>query len=150
MEIPVMKRRLSTYILLSLVILIAITVIIGFYVWNKPHENIKDAIAVKTNAINLYQSLANDSSRAKLIFVNKVVAVTGKVKRVFENQKKQQVIFLQTNVNDGSVNCTLEEKVENINEGDTLTLKGICIGYSGEDVDMQLPGDVFLIRCYRS
>lgn len=150
MEIPVMKRRLSKYILLSLVILIAITVVIGFYVWNQPHENIKDAIAVKTNAIDLYQSLANDSSRAKLIFVNKVVAVTGKVKRVFENQKKQQVIFLQTNVNDGSVNCTLEQKLENINEGDTLTLKGICIGYSGEDVDMQLPGDVFLIRCYRS
>ncbi|MEO8961208.1 MAG: hypothetical protein ABI325_04960 [Ginsengibacter sp.] len=144
-----MRRRFSKYIFLSLSILIVIAVLIGYGVWNKPHESIKNAVAVEINAVALYHSLAHDSAHAE-IFINKVVAVIGKVKQVYENRQKQQVILLQTNVEGGSVNCTMEENKKGIKAGDILALKGICIGYSGEDNDMQLPGDVFLVRCYRS
>ncbi len=49
---------------------------------------------------------------------------------------------------DASVNCTMEENVNNIKAGDTILIKGICSGYINGDIDMGLPGDVFLIRCY--
>lgn len=133
---------------MSLSILIVLSVMIGYGVWNKPHESIKNAVAVKINAVALYDSLAHES--ATKVFINKVVAVTGKVKQVSENRQRQQVILLKTNVQGGSVNCTMEENIKGIKAGDILALKGICIGYSGEDNDMQLPGDVFLVRCYRS
>lgn len=135
---------------LFLAVLIAIAAMIGYRAWNKPHENIEDAIAIKTNASLLYNSLANDSLNAKSDFINKVVMVSGKVKQVSENQQKQQVILLQTNIADGSVNCTMEENIKNIKIGDSISLKGICMGYTGGDSDMELPGDVFLIRCYRA
>ena len=133
-----------------LAVLIAIAAMIGYRAWNKPHENIEDAIAIKTNASLLYNSLANDSLNAKSDFINKVVMVSGKVKQVSENQQKQQVILLETNVQDGSVNCTMEEKIKNIKAGDSILLKGICMGYAGGDKDIDLPGDVFLVRCYHS
>jgi uncharacterized protein YpmB len=145
-----MRRKFLKYIFFLLVILVAVIVAIGIGVWNKPHENIKDAVAIKTGAEALYQSLSDKTSQAKSMYVNKVVAVTGKVVRVMKNQQEHQVVFLQSGVNGGSVNCTMEENIENIKEGDTLTLKGICIGYSGEDDEMGLRGDVFLVRCYRS
>jgi hypothetical protein len=125
-------------------------VIIGYKLWNKPHENIKNASAIKINAIALYNTLANDSLYTPSSLINQVLVVSGKVKSVSKNQQKQQVILLETNVPDGSVNCTMEENVKIVKAGDSILLKGICMGYTGGDQDIQLPGDVFLIRCYHS
>jgi hypothetical protein len=145
-----MRRKFRRYIFLFLAGVIAIAAIIGYRTWNKPHENIKNAVAIKTNASLLYNSLAHDSVNAKSDFINKVVMVSGKVKQVLENQEKQQIILLQSNIPDGSVNCTMEENMKDVKVGDTILLKGICMGYAGGDTEMELPGDVFLIRCYRA
>ena len=145
-----MRRRFRKYIFLFLAVIITVAAIIGYRAWNKPHENIEDAVAIKTNAILLYNSLAHDSVNAKSNFINKLVMVSGKVKQVSENQEKQQVILLQTDIPDGSVNCTMEENIKNIKVGDIILLKGVCMGYTGGDTDMGLPGDVFLVRCYRA
>ncbi len=145
-----MDKKFKRYAPLIFIIVITIVVLIGYLMWNKPHENIKNAIAVKTSAIKLYNSLTNDSAHKKTLFINKIVAVSGEVKQVLKNQRNQQVIFLKTNISDGSVNCTMEENIKNIKAGDVVILKGICLGYIGGDNDLQLPGDVFLIRCYRS
>lgn len=115
-----------------------------------PHQDIKNAVAVKTSAIKLYNSLTNDSANTKALFVNKIVAVSGEVKQVSRNQQNQQVILLKTNISNGSVNCTMEENIKNIKAGDMILIRGTCIGYIGGDNNMQLPGDVFLIRCYPS
>ena len=144
-----MRRSYKRYVFFSLIVVIAIGAVIAYMVWNKPHEDIKNASAVRINSIVLYATLANDTSHTTPEFINKVVEVSGKVKKISENQQKQQVIYLQTNVPDGSVNCTMEEKIRNIKAGDSILLKGICIGYTGGDEDIELPGDVFLIRCYR-
>ena len=145
-----MGRKYKRYAFWSLAVVIVTGVIIGYRLWNKPHENIKNASAIKINAIALYNTLANDSSYTPSSLVNKILVVSGKIKRVSENQQKQQVILLETNVPDGSVNCTMEEKVKIVKAGDSILLKGICMGYTGGDQDIQLPGDVFLIRCYHS
>ena len=145
-----MVKKFKRYILLTFIAIVAIAVIIIYQIWNNPHQNIKDAFAVKTTANALYNSLTNDSANKKSIFINKVVSVSGEVKQVSENQQNQQIILLKTNIPDGSVNCTMEENANDINVGDTILLKGVCSGYIGGDVDMGLPGDVFLIRCYRS
>jgi len=145
-----MGKKFKRYVLLIFIIIITIIALIGYQVWNKPHQDIKNAVAVKTSAIKLYNSLTNDSANTKALFVNKIVAVSGEVKQVSRNQQNQQVILLKTNITDGSVNCTMEENIKNIKAGDMILIKGICIGYIGGDNEMQLPGDVFLIRCYPS
>jgi 3-deoxy-D-arabino-heptulosonate 7-phosphate (DAHP) synthase len=145
-----MGRKYKRHVLLSLAVVILTGVIIGYKLWNKPHEDIKNASAIRINAMALYHTLANDSSHTPSSFINQVLVVSGKVKHVSENRQKQQVILLETNVPDGSVNCTMEENVRNVKAGDSILLKGICMGYTGGDQDIQLPGDVFLIRCYHS
>ena len=144
-----MYKKFKRYALLIFIIIITITAFVGYLIWNKPHENIKNAVAVKTNAIELYNALTNDSAQAKALFINKIVLVSGEVKQVLKNQQNRQVILLKTNISDGSVNCTMEENIKNIKAGDMVLLKGICIGYIGVDNDLKLAGDVFLIRCYR-
>jgi hypothetical protein len=144
-----MRRKMNKYVWPLIVIFVA-AVIIGYHEWNKPHKDIKNAEAVEASAVALYNVLAHDSINAKIKFINKVVAVSGRVKQLSENQKNQQIVLLRTNIYDGSVNCTMEENIPNIKVGDTILIRGICIGYSGGDSSIGMPGDVFLIRCYPS
>ena len=108
------------------------------------------ATGIETTAIKLYSDLTKDSANMKAKLISKIVIVSGEIKQVLKNQKKQQIILLKTNTSGGSVNCTMEENIKNIKMGDKIIIKGICSGYIGGDLDMDLPGDVFLTRCYRS
>ncbi len=135
-------------ILLVTSAIIVIAGIVGYSIWNEPHRDVKNADAVKTNAIALYRNLTTDSATMKSKFINKIVIVSGEVKNVLQNQKGQQIILLKTSISGGAVNCTMEEKSNKVKPGDTISIKGVCSGYIGGDPDMDLPGDVFLIRCY--
>jgi hypothetical protein len=124
--------------------------IIGYRIWNKPHSDVKDADAVETNAISLYNSFTSDSAKAKSVFLNKIIKVSGVVEKVLVNQQQQQIILLKTSVSGASVNCTMEQNRNKIKQGDKVVLKGICSGYINGNTEMGIPGDVFLIRCYPS
>lgn len=128
------------------VILTAATV--GYLMWNKPHKNVSDATGIKIGAEELYSSFINDSAKARIAYVDKVVQVPGEIVKISENQQAQQIIFFKTQVSGGFVNCTMEEKINGISEGDRIVIKGICSGYIGGDADMGLPGDVFITRGY--
>ena len=145
-----MSRKTAGNIVLIFIAIVAIAVIIIYLVWNQPHKNIKGAIGIQTTATQLYAKLTKDSSKMKLAFVNKIVIVSGEVKQALKNQEGQQIILLKTNVEGGSINCTMEEKNNGVKPGDTISIKGICSGYIGGDPDIDLPGDVFLTRCYTS
>ena len=145
-----MKGKLKKNILIFFIAIVLIAVVTGYLMWNKPHQNVKDADAIKITAIDLYKIFTMDSARAKSKYLNVVVAVSGEVKQVSLNQQNQQIILLKTNTPDASVNCTMEENANNIKAGDTIVVKGICSGYINGDIDMGLPGDVFLVRCYSS
>lgn len=145
-----MTRKLKKNILFLLIAGALTAFIAGYFIWNKPHRDIKDAKAIETNAINLYNIFISDSAKANAAYLNKVVKVSGIISGISVNQKNQKIILLKTSVPGASVNCTMEENINNYKEGDNIILKGICSGYIAGDVTMDLPGDVFLIRCYRS
>lgn len=145
-----MQKKTGKNIFLFFIAIIAVAVIIIYQIWNEPHKNIKSATGIETTATNLYSDLTKDSANMKAKLVGKVVIVSGEIKQVLKNKKEQQILLLKTNTSGGSVNCTMEENIKDIKMGDKIIIKGICSGYIGGDLDMDLPGDVFLVRCYRA
>jgi tRNA_anti-like len=145
-----MTGKLKRNILFFFIICALVAFIAGYLLWNKPHRNVKDADAIETNAIDLYNIFISDSAKANVTYLNKVVKVSGTISGISVNQKHQKIILLKTSVSGASVNCTMEENINNYKAGDTIKLKGICSGYITGDADMGLTGDVFLIRCYVS
>jgi len=141
-------RKKGRTILFILIAFVLCAIVIGYLVWNRPHSDVKDADAVKTDAIALYNGFMSDSAKANSAFLNKVVQVSGLVQDVSVNQQQQQIILLKTSVPGASVNCTMEKIGNKIKQGDKVVIKGICSGYIGGDTEMGIPGDVFLIRCY--
>jgi len=136
--------------LIFIVIIAVVAVVVVYRIWNEPHMNIKNATGVKTTATALYSYLSTDSATMKPAFLNKVVIVSGEVTQILKNGKEQQIILLKTNTPVGSVNCRMEEKINHLTPGNTISVKGICSGYIAGDRDLDLPGDVFLTRCYPS
>ena len=141
-----MQRKSKRKIVVFVALLVALSAFVGYGIWNKPHRDVRNATPVKVNAATLYKILSGKNPSDKSNFNNKVLSVSGTVKQVLENHLRQQVILLKTDTEEGAVNCTMEEKFENVKEGYSVLIKGICIGYNAGDFD--LPGDVFLIRCY--
>jgi len=143
-----MTKKTKKILLGTVVVVIVITAITGYMMWNKPHKNVRDADAVKITAVDLYNSFITDSAKANTLYTDKVVLVSGEVSQVSLNQQAQQVILINTAITGAFINCTMEEKAADFKAGDTITIKGICSGYISGDIEMGLPGDVFLIRAY--
>jgi len=133
---------------ISAIVVVLAAALMGYMLWNKPHKEVKDASGVKITASELYNSFITDSAKARTLYTDKVVQVTGEVARLALNQQDQQIILIKTPVSGAYINCTMEEKAEVLKEGDPVTIKGICSGYISGDADMGLPGDVFVVRGY--
>jgi hypothetical protein len=139
----------SKNLILYIIIAIAIGgLVTGYTIWNKPHKDVKDAKAIPVSAVNLYNVYVADSAKAKHMYENKILWVTGEIKQVSLNQQNQQIILLKTATEGAAVNCTMEQNDPNAKAGNKISLKGICSGYIGGDADMGLPGNVFIVRCY--
>lgn len=122
-------------------------VLIGLRLWYKPHADIKDANAALVSAVTLYNKFTGDSTAADHLYKEKILLVSGNVNQVFLNKENHQVILLKTDINNGYVNCTMEENTPNPAIGEMINIKGLCSGYNGEQ-DLGLAGDVIMVRCY--
>ncbi len=143
-----MTKKAKKIFLVSGAAVIVIAAVTGYMMWNKPHKNVQDADAVKITAVDLYNSFITDSVKANTLYADKVVLVSGEVNRVALNQQAQQVILVKTAVTGAFINCTMEEKKLGVKTGDNIAIKGICSGYISGDMEMDMPGDVFLVRGY--
>ncbi len=119
-----------------------------YYIWNKPHQDVESAAAVKTTATELYKSFTTDSVTAKKNYDQQVLEVSGMVSAVSKNQQNQTVLLIKTDTDGASVNCTMEGEPAAFSVGSTVTIKGICDGLGQGDADLGIMGDVYLVRCY--
>jgi tRNA_anti-like len=138
----------SKKILLLLLVMVVIGAAAGYFMWNKPHQDVHSAESIKVGAVDLYQSFVTDSILANKKYIDKVVEVTGTVQGVAVNQQNQEVVSLKTASDGAYVNCTMEQADAIVKEGTVATLKGICSGLGQGDADLGILGDVYLIRCY--
>lgn len=138
----------ATKILILTSFLIAVIVLIGLVMWNKPHRDVEDANTIKTTPDDLYNEFVKDSAQAKTKFINKVVSVSGEIAETFANEQYQTVVQIKTSTPNVFINCTFEQKEVSVKKGMTIAVKGICDGYNSGDAEMGLPGDVVLVRCY--
>ncbi|MFM2326493.1 MAG: hypothetical protein RIR31_695 [Bacteroidota bacterium] len=144
-----MKKK----IILAILIVILSAAAVGYYLLNKKHFSVANTTAAaKITAVVLHQTFIIDSSMAKNKFIGdetnqKVIQVDGEVTEIKKDQQGNTIILLKTATDGAFINCSIEGKIENINAGNKIAIKGICTGYNF-DADMGIPGDVILTRCY--
>ena len=135
-------------IMITCCLLILIGVAAAFYLWNKPHQDVANAAALKTDAVSLYKIFSTDSIAANKKFTQQVIKVSGTINRILKNQQNQTVVLIKTNTDGAYINCTIEQDSTNLQAGQNVNIKGICNGIGQGDADLGIKGDVYLTRCY--
>jgi hypothetical protein len=116
---------------------------IGFYQWNKPHENMNRAKAdITITADKLFTAFSDNEAEANSQYLDKVIAVTGTVKDVSTSAEGTVKVTLDSGDDMFGVICQMDELTEHkrnsFDVGEQLTLKGKCTG---------MLMDVVLVRC---
>lgn len=125
-------------VLIALAVLLVAGAAVGFYLWNKPHENMERAKADMTlQAAQLFAEYNTDQAAADAKYLDKTVAVKGVVKEV--NKDEGSVKILLETGSDFNVLCTLDELSQHARTdfpiGEKVTFKGKCTGFN---LDVQL------------
>jgi hypothetical protein len=112
---------------------------IGYFLWNKPHENMTTSKAEATvEASALFQSYNTDENAANGKYLGKTIAVTGKVKETSKAEGSPSKITLETGDEFGVI-CELDALSQHsrtdFTAGETVTFKGKC---DGINLDVQL------------
>ena len=108
---------------------------IGYYMWNKPHENIGTP-NFKTTATELAAEFEKDETESNNKYIGKdgktiVIEVSGKITDV-KNDTSGITIALETGDPINGVSCVLDRFTKQPRTdyavGETVKLKGLCTG----------------------
>jgi uncharacterized protein (UPF0333 family) len=126
-------------ILLLVLGLALIGAAVGYFLWNKPHENMASSKAEATlEATALFSAYNADENAANSKYLGKTIAVSGKVKEVTKTEGGPAKITLETG-DEFAVICELDALSQHPRTdfpvGETVTFKGKC---DGLNLDVQL------------
>lgn len=112
---------------------------IGYKMYNKPHENIQAAATdVRIDAAQLFTEYNDDEAGANARYLDKMIAVAGKVKEATKGDDGTVKVMLETGSDFGVV-CELDPLSQHarteFQPGESVTLKGKCAGLN---LDVQL------------
>ncbi len=121
------KRNLLT----GIVLLILFAIIVIFLKINKTHVNVaSEKTDIQISAEKLYADFNNDENKANLLYLDKVIEVTGVIASV--TKQSSQYIILLNKTSSGGINCLMMDDSNEIAllkpTGD-ITIKGKCAGF---------------------
>ena len=133
-----MKKYLIYILLLGL-----IGAVFGFYMYNKPHKNIKNSkVDFTMEANQLFAVFEENEQEANTKYLDKIIEVTGTVRSVDAAEKGNISVILESENDMSGVICQLDNltspKRTNFSSGEKVTFKGICTG---------MLMDVVMVRC---
>ncbi len=140
-------------ILIVLILGGAIGVIVGYMMYNKKHTNVATTKAdFSLTADELFQAFDAHYETARIDYEEKIIAVSGTVHSLDLSNDLAPQLVLHTSFEDGYIRCgfpaEMKAKIENLEEGKQITIKGICKGMDKlEGMDLLSDVDVVLSNC---
>jgi len=132
-------------------IVAAIGLVVGlsvlYYVFNKPHRNVKgEAPAFTMTAEALYTEYSTNEDASNTKYINKVLQITGNIAEVSIGTSETTITLVDAMAGvgcalDSTVAIEMKDKIKALKQGDKVTLKGKCDGY-----DMIM--GVVLTKCF--
>jgi hypothetical protein len=151
-ELPIIKtnimKRKRTWL-----ILIAVALAGGaWYGYKEYTRKVKDLVHVRAafqlDATGLIRAFEQNEAAANTRYLDKIIAVNGKVKNIEKDEKGDYSIILGGEGSLSSVRCSMDathrQDVTGLAAGTVITIKGACTGFNADEL---LGSDVILNRC---
>jgi hypothetical protein len=125
------------YIFLSVVVVVCVSGIIGYSIWNKPFKDPSKGNAVKVTATQLFTDFSTNEAVAQKKYVpekvgDKILEITGEVRDTGKNADGETFYDLKTNDEMFGVKCVMDkgEEIAGAVPGNKITIRGFCDGYN--------------------
>ena len=133
----------------SLGLIIIIGIMGGGFAWwvyNKPHRNINNEIAVKVPVNTLLDAFKQNENTASTQYTDKVLALNGIVKEASKNEAGNWVVNIENDAHTGSITVAFSALQDSLQPFDSIAYKGICAGYFPEDNNIVINEAVLLFK----
>lgn len=131
-------------VILTILVIVVALMGAGYWLWNKPHEDIADATPeLSIQSQELIRAFETNEQDANNKYVGKLIEVSGKVFQIDNTADGSTNILLESENPMSTVMCQLDplQKQEHsgLVVGQSIILKGKCSGFTT---------DVVLDRCH--
>jgi hypothetical protein len=123
------------------------TAAVGFYFFNKGPGNIRNRKTLPVTATELYNAFVVDPAAAQQKFSGKALLVSGLIIKLDKNQQNETLVFLETNEENGYINCSMQNPATGLKVNEAVKIKGLCSGIGQGDADLGIKADVYLTNC---
>jgi len=130
-----MQKPVKRIIAIAFVVVVIMGVGLGIYLYNKPHADIsKMTPDFILDAKTLFDDFESDEVNASQKYIDKVLQVTGKLAEINRNRdgsvmlSLEDVFFGVTCSIDSSTVTIVTDKIELLQPGQQVTIKGQCDG----------------------
>ncbi len=142
------RKKIIRYIVLPLLVIGAVAAIYIYKEYNRKH---KDTAKVKADysllAADLLAEFSNNEKASGEKYMDKILRVEGTVKDIIKDEKGFYTVSLGDTASMSSVRCSIDSthtsEVVNLQKGTKLAVKGVCTGYTADEL---LGADVVLVR----
>jgi hypothetical protein len=134
------------YILGFIVIVVIAGAGFAWWVYHKPHRNINDEIAVKTETNALIDAFKQNEKTASAQYNDKILELSGIVKDASKNDAGNWVINIENDAQTGSITVAFSALQNTVQPFDSISYKGICAGYFPEDNNVVINEAVLLFK----
>ena len=127
-----MKKKIA----LSVLILATIGVSIGYYMFQKPVESLREKEATwQGSSEELFDTFNSDEAGSNIAYTGKVLTVNGIVVETMVNSDSSNTLILNSSHPIFGVKCRLDPK-DNPQptpaKGDAVSVKGLCTGMNSD------------------
>lgn len=127
---------MKTKIISSIVIIAAIAISVGYYMFQKPVESLRDTEAVwEGSSDELFDAFQNDEATGNATYTGKILKVSGVVVETMLNSDSSKTIILSSSHPIFGVKCRLDPDDNDSPapiKGEKITLKGLCTGINSD------------------
>ena len=125
------------YIFLSAVVIICVSGVIGYSIWNKPFKDPSKGEAINVTATQLFTDFSTNEAAAQKKYVpekvgDKILQVSGEIRDTGKNEEGETFYNLKTNDEMFGVKCVMDkgEEIADATAGKKITVRGFCDGYN--------------------
>ncbi|HET9824862.1 MAG TPA: hypothetical protein VFP87_05980 [Chitinophagaceae bacterium] len=135
-------------IFVGLAIFFVVGSLYGYKQYNRTNKDLARAKPdVQITSTDLIRSFEADEKSANQRFLDKILAVTGKVKDIMKDEKGYFTLVLGEGNAMSGVRCSMDttytRDIASIKTGNEIIIKGACIGFNADEL---LGSDVILNR----
>jgi len=117
-------------IVVSILVLLCIGLVYGFYLYNKKTPSLENEKPDYTlTADELYTNFSTDEASAMEKYEGKILQVSGKVLMLTQTDSISNVVLNAEDALFGAVNCSFSTLKETLQKEENIVVKGQCQGY---------------------